>query len=313
MSKRDVLAWLRRIAQLSAMGFVVWAAWRIREQWTGLPTEIHLWQILLAGLCLLIGNFILGATWGQVLRRLTDTHLPHRWLMRVFLASNLGRYMPGKVALPAIRIGALGQRGIGATTVATSIGLELVSWGATAGLIAFSLLSVFSREGFRAALGGEVSSGPWLAPILLLNFLVLVGALLRVDRQALPPFVLRTLGLTDSGPLLSPKVLIGHLLYWCTWWLHGVFLLAPLGAGANAAAAAFVLAPVVGFLALIAPAGAGVREAIVVAMATPVTGLANAVAISLLSRALSLGADLSSWLLAIALSPGQSDDCPPRP
>lgn len=302
MRQRRFFAWMRRITQLTAFGFVCWAAWLIHQQWTGLPTNISVLGIVLAGLSLVAGNFILGFAWCQILSDLSNIRLPQRWLMRVFLASNLGRYMPGKVALPAIRLGALGELGMAPAVVGTSIGLELVSWACTCGVVAFGLLSWAAPQGLAATVGAEIQLPSWMPPALLLMFLATVGLLLRVDQDRLPQRLRKLLGLTESGPLLKPRVLVLHLAYWASWWLHGVLLLRGLGDNIYAVAPAFVLAPVIGFLALIAPAGAGVREALVIALATPVIGLSHAVAVSLLSRTLSLAADVGAWLLAVGMT-----------
>lgn len=302
MSRRRVLLWLRRITQLTALGFVAWAAWLIHQQWAGLPTDISLVEILLAGFSLVAGNFVLGVAWGQIVVNLSQIQLSRRWLMRVFLASNLGRYMPGKVALPAIRVGALGACGVSPAVVGTSIGLELVSWACTCGIAAFALLSVAAPEGLVASIGANVRIASWWPPLLLAGFVLTVGLLLRLNPSRLPKKLSKLLGLKGNAPLLNPRVLLLHGGYWASWWLHGYLLLRGFGDGIYGAIPAFVLAPVIGFLALIAPAGAGVREALVIALATPVIGLSNAVSVSLLSRALSLAADVGSWLLIVGLT-----------
>ena len=106
--------------------------------------------------------------------------------------------------------------------------------------------------------------------------------------------------LAGEGSLVSGPVFLLHGAYWGCWLMHGFFLMRGFGHSAFGAATAFVVAPVLGFLAFVAPAGAGVRDAIVVALVAPVTGVSNAVAISLISRAASLVADVLSWLLSLA-------------
>jgi len=74
-----------------------------------------------------------------------------------------------------------------------------------------------------------------------------------------------------------------------------------LGAPQGAALTAmgfYVLSQVAGFVVLAAPAGLGVREAVLVTGLSPSVGAAGALGAAVVSRALSLAAELAVWIIA---------------
>lgn len=90
-----------------------------------------------------------------------------------------------------------------------------------------------------------------------------------------------------------------HLAYWLTWAAHGYLVTRAVGAdaaGAWSVSGLFIVAPIVGFLALAAPAGAGVREAVLSVGLVPAVGAAPALSALLLSRGATLLADVLVWL-----------------
>jgi hypothetical protein len=304
MHRRWPLFALKLVLRLAAAGFITWTAWHVVRGWTGLPASVPIGAVVQAGAAVLAANFLLAAAWHLLLERVTLRRFAWPTQLRVFMASNLGRYVPGKVALPAVRIAALGPLGVGPALVGSAMFVELLSWITSAGVLAFSALSfgpsafVASAAGLPERLGVLTSAG------LACGFALLTLVLVSVDRRRLPALLLRQSRLPGGGPLLPARVALVHALYWASWWLHGVLLLSGFGASlstASSAGAAFILGPVLGFLALIAPAGVGVKEAVVIALVAPVCGVSNAVAIGVLSRLLQLGADVFGWLLSLLI------------
>jgi glycosyltransferase 2 family protein len=308
MRRNSGLEVLRRGAQLLALGFVVWTLWGLAKKWTGLPAGVSVRDLVLSGLILLAGNLILAWAWIRLLFAVSGQRFQLAWLMRVFLASNLGRYVPGKAALPAVRIGALGSRGVAVRIVSASMVLELISWLATAATAAFALSSWAAGDWLSAVFGDNAGWAQRTAQGLALLAVASAGVLLRLDQQRLPAALRARLGLEGAGPVLRLSVVALHGVYWLTWLAHGLLLLRGFGAGSLGASVAFVIAPVLGFLALLAPAGAGVREAVIVAMVGPMAGASNALAISLTSRLLSALADVLAWLVFAWVAPKAPDD-----
>jgi hypothetical protein len=309
MQRRALLVALKLLAQGAAVVFVAWTAWNVAQGWTGLPAGVPVVSVVISGIALFVSNFVLAAAWQGIVEGMIGRKLGWRSQLRMFMASNMGRYVPGKLALPAIRIAGLGALGIGPAVVGGGMFLELLSWVAASGVVAFGLLSFGPSEVLGLSVGLPAGFGGLLATGLLLGSLTLSAALLLVDRRRLPSALLRIGGVSGSGPLISVSVLLNHLVYWLCWWVHGVLLVQGFGASFTAAAtasAAFILGPVLGFLALVAPAGAGVKEAVVIALVTPVTGVSSGVVIGVLSRVLSLIADVLAWLLSVILCRGWS-------
>jgi hypothetical protein len=304
MQRRRVLSALRVVAQLLAVAFVAWTAWRVSQQWNGLPAGVPVSAIVLAGVASLASNFIQALAWQAEIEFLSQRRLPWPAQLRVFLASNLGRYMPGKVGLLTIRVSASSALGLSPVLVTSATLIEVMSWMTSAGLFAFAILSVVPPALTSGPALLPITVGPALARVLCAGFALLACALVFVDRSRLPGRLLKTAALAPKGPLVTPRMLLIHLLYWGSWCAHGLCLALGFGAaplGAFGASAAFVLGPVVGFLALLAPAGAGVREAVLISLVSPVTGVANSVAIGLVSRVLSLVGDVVAWLLSLLI------------
>lgn len=304
MLRRWPLFALKLVLRLAAAGFIAWTAWRVVRGWTGIPAGVPLGAVVQSGVAVLASNFVLAAAWHLLLERITQRRFAWAAQLRVFMASNLGRYVPGKVALPAVRITALGRLGVSPALVGSAMFLELLSWVTSAGVLAFSALSFGPSALVARAVGLPERLGVFASVGLACGFALLGLVLVSVDRQRLPAAILRLSMLSGGGPLVPARVPLVHALYWASWWLHGVLLLSGFGAGfmaASSAGAAFILGPVLGFLALIAPAGVGVKEAVVIALVAPVCGVSNAVAIGVLSRVLQLGADVFAWLLSLLI------------
>lgn len=301
--RRLLLSALRVAAQLCAVVFVAWTAWRVSQEWNGLPAGVPVSAIALAGVASLASNFIQAIAWQSQIQFLSGRELAWQPQLRVFLASNLGRYMPGKVGLLTIRITAASTLGLAPKLVTSATLIEVMSWMTSSGVVAFAILSVMGLPSGADALL-PVRIGPGLARAACAGFVLIALGLVLIDRARLPRRLLEASGLGPSGPLVSRGMMLTHLGYWLSWSAHGTCLVMAFGASAPSAfgaSAAFVLGPVIGFLALLAPAGAGVREAVVISLIAPVSGVSSSVAIGLVSRVLSLGGDVIAWLLALGI------------
>jgi hypothetical protein len=286
--------WLRPTLTLISLGFVGWAAWDLARGWRGSQVAVSYGPLVLCPIPLLIGIVLQGWCWIRLIDRMSGTRVPRRPALALYFESQLARYMPGKVGLPLVRMAGASRIGVAASAIGSSVLVELCSWLAVGSAVGFGLITLTSdhARGAAALLG---SAGP-----LLLGFSMLgVIALLAVDRRRLPRFLTDRLALEGSGPLVPPAVPILHLGFWITWALHGVLVCLALGAPiglATATAGLFVLAPLLGFIALAAPAGIGVREAVLSIGLAPTLGPASAVAAAALSRGASLIVDLGAFM-----------------
>jgi uncharacterized membrane protein YbhN (UPF0104 family) len=119
-----------------------------------------------------------------------------------------------------------------------------------------------------------------------------------VDRTRLPLKVRTLLGLDGSGRIAPLRLPLLELAYWLTWAVHGYLVTLALGASQAGAVGTMgfnPLANVLGFVALAAPAGVGVREAVLISGYGAVLGTGGALAAAVLSRVVSLVADLGVW------------------
>ena len=100
------------------------------------------------------------------------------------------------------------------------------------------------------------------------------------------PLSARAIGISLGWSFLS------WLCYGIQVWLLAVRAGAPAGRSLPVAIGAFAFAWCAGFLVILAPAGAGVRDVVMVAMLSPVLSVGPATAVVLVSRAVTIAADL---------------------
>jgi hypothetical protein len=186
------------------------------------------------------------------------------------------------------------------STVASSVLVEtlsLMAVGGACGVVA--LVGSFDR-----VFGAAAELGRWG----LLFFAVLAAGtvlVLSLDRRAIPKLVVRWLGVEGAGPLAPLRLPLSHVGYWVTWLVHGYLVTRAVGGThevAMSSAGLYVLAPIVGFLALAVPGGIGVREAFLSIGLTQSVGPAAAITAALVSRTASVMVDVAGWLLAKPLS-----------
>ncbi len=286
---------LRPLFGTLALGFVVYAAWQMQRRWqTGQSIEIQWGPLLLSCVPLCGAAVVLAWGWKRLLEHMSGCHIPTSGAIALNLESQLARYMPGKVGVPAIRMAGAGLLGLSARTVLTSVFVEVTAFVAVGFVVA---LSLFSFSGIADI--GEVSWFGHGTAIAAAGVSVATVGLVTLDRRRLPARVLAMIGLTGSGTLVPVATVVAHAVYWTCWAVHGYFVALAVGgseAAAATGAAFFVAAPILGFLALVAPGGVGVREAILAVGLAPGVGPAAALAAAGLSRAVSLVADVVVWL-----------------
>ncbi len=278
--------------------FVALATWDLASRWKPGGLAISAPLVAAALLPLVVGTFAQGFGWIALLGAMTGRRPRTLPGLVLYLDSQLGRYMPGKVGLPAVRMAGADRVGAPPMTVGVSVFVEMLSWLAVGCTLGFALLYATNAH----AAGVLSLLGRYGLPLLGASIVGLV-ALLVVDRRHLPPGIRARLAVGERGPLV-PAVLPGfHVAYWATWALHGHLVTWAVTGDPGAALASpglFILGTVLGFLAAFAPAGVGVREAVFAAGLAPVIGSAPALAAALLSRALSIVADVLAWGLARA-------------
>jgi hypothetical protein len=288
----------RLVFGLIAVFFAV-AALELGRRLRETPIDVRPAWLLASVLVFGLGNTGLALAFRRVLRQGSGVAQPVIAVLELFYRGTLARYLPGKVGIPAVRMAAAPE--------------FQVSVGFMAGTVVLETLASLATCGAVAAL---ISSGPWASPTLreithrpaalalIAGVFLGVLGLAVIDLRHYPRFLRRLLRSEDrEGPLLPGVWLLGCSFAWlCVGISNGLcaHALSENLDTALLAAAAGVLAPIVGFLAMVAPGGLGVREAFLVAVLTPQIGGTRALAFSLLSRAVALGAELGLWLVARA-------------
>ncbi|TDD71023.1 UPF0104 family protein [Jiangella aurantiaca] len=286
--------WLRRAFLVLALAAAVWAIagrWdEVQDAWSALPL-LTAFTAFMTALAYVLATM---AAWRAVLTDLGSA-VPLGPAARMFLLSQLGKYLPGGVwnLVAAAEIGADLRipRRRSVTVMAVALLVSIVT-----GLLVAAVAVLSGPSDVRSTYGAALLALPLLVVLLLPPVLNrLLGFLLRRLRR--PPL---------EHPLSAAGVARASawaLLAWLLAGLHLLLLVTALGAEATFATAAlatgaYALAWTVGFLVVVVPAGVGVREAVLgLVLADQVSGGAAVLAV-LASRVLMTVADLALGLAA---------------
>lgn len=287
--------WLRAVLLLVVLAFVAYTGWDLAERWQEAPVVApHLGWVLASVIPLVVMSLAQAQGFIAQVHRMVSQRMPWVDAMELFLASMLGRYAPAKVGLPAILLSRAGRVSI--TPAIAGAAMLLV-------LLVYTLLGVGLGVGTLAAarfdgLPQLEALGRGLGPLALGGMAAGLLLLMLVDRRRWPSRWLERVGVEGRGPLVGVAMPLWYAIAFASYWVHGAVVVRAVGGSwsdATEAAGLFVLAPVLGFLALIAPGGLGVREAVVAGGLAGVVGPGPAVVAALLSRIVSVGVDVVTW------------------
>jgi len=281
---------------LVVLAFVGWTAWDLGTRWYASPSVSVHPGYAVAAIVPIVGVSLAQAEgWVSLVQRMVERRLPRVASLELFLASMLGRYAPAKVGMPAILMSRAKQLSLTPSLMASSMLLIVLVYTILGVGIGVGALSwndgpmLPQMDALRGGMGALALTGMAVAVVLLL----------ALPRRVYPAVLLRKLGVKGSGPLVGLGMVGWYVGVWLCWWGHGALLVLAVGGdgvGAVGGAGLFVLAPVLGFLALVAPGGLGVREAVLAGGLSATVGPGAAVVAALLSRIISLGVDVVMWL-----------------
>ncbi len=244
--------------------------------------------------------------WRSILRRLGQRlSLPKS--VRIYLASEFVRYIPGNVWHVLTRILWVEREGVPKSIGFISMMVELVTKIAGAALVfAVTLLFWPHIEAVGQVFGGQSA--------LLIGIVGIVALLALLQPRLLNWCLYRALKLLRKPPITVPmryRDVLAVTLWWCVSWMIGglAFYLLLLGISGTGAAGGigpalltlvlcigiYALGWDIGFLSFITPSGLGFREAAIIlllglAAVTPTVALATVIAF--LSRILTTLAEL---------------------
>src|SRR6266853_2599893 len=256
------------------------------------------WLLALAFCGFILQELSFGLIWQTVLARL-GYRLDLRLCLRVYLASEFVRYIPGNVWHVLTRILWVGRYGVSRPVAFASMTIELITKLA-AGMLVFSMSLLFWQDYGKV---GSLLRGSLLDILGVAGIIALfIGLHPRVLNGVLN-WALRRMKREPIQLTLCYSDILFITLAWCASWIVAgsafYILLLALWPAAPIVAwpiciGIYAIAWDIGFVSFITPSGLGIREAAIVALfalALPLpTGLASIMA--LLSRLVSTLAEV---------------------
>lgn len=258
-------------------------ALRFSVHWGWLVIASVVW---LGSFTLLVGLWATSLRWWQ-------QRLDFATALRMFVLTNLARYIPGAVwqfmGLAAFAI----EERVSPVAITSAVLLQQMVLLATGVLLSLALAPALLSPGAAAL-------PPWGAPAIVLTGLLL---LMWVFPVALPALQRRLEALLHRNlPMPKPPVagfalyLVGTVLGWVgygvSFWLFAHAWLGDAAPGPLLAAAAFVASYVAGIIAVFAPGGIVVRETALVAALRGAIGTDPAFLLAVSARL---------WLIALEI------------
>jgi uncharacterized membrane protein YbhN (UPF0104 family) len=279
-SYKWVVKWAVVIAIFVFLGKMVWANW---NQVKDTPFSLQLLPFILSTVVFVFSYFIQIAAWYLITLKLKIVLSPSETL-KIWLYSQLGKYLPGKIWLFLSRFHFYESKGQSRKVVSVAIYLEVVTMIVAAGFIFLAALilfeemeSVYSGKAFWWLLLPLVSAFTCLHPRLLQK--ILNWVLIQFKREPV------SLSISYSDIL---GILLVCMVSWAVGgvgfylFVDSVFPVAPQYT--LFLAGALAISSILGLIAIFAPSGLGVREGALVYLLSFIMVTPVAVIVSVLTR-----------------------------
>ena len=270
--------------------------YQLKKNWADLTAytfHLNVGLLALAFFGFMLQELSYGLIWKSILARL-GTRLGLRTSLRIYLASEFVRYIPGNVWHVLTRILWVGKYGVSRPVAFASMAIELITKLA-AGVLVFSISILFWQDIGKV---GSLLDGSLLDILGIASIIILfIGLHPRILNGVLNWLLIRMKREPIQLTLRYSDILYITLAWCASWVVAGtafyVLLLALWPAAPIVAwpicIGIYAIAWDIGFVSFITPSGLGIREAAIVALfalALPLpTGLASIIA--LLSRLVS--------------------------
>jgi uncharacterized membrane protein YbhN (UPF0104 family) len=309
MLRHPALKWLLGLVLVGGVGYTLWLSLndpRIFEvEWQFQPLPVA------AGFLLMLLSAAVTAPLWLIIYRGLGGRIGTLDGSRIFLVTNIGKYLPGKVMHAAGRVALLQERGQSASIGVTSVLVELAL-----SLLGAALVSVFSIP----ILLSEQGLAEHLTLISWVSYLALPAGLIGLHPRVMGP-VLRfasdrlpgkgTELCTDLPPYRTILILlVAYVVLWITMSialfatshtvvdsLHWEHLPAVSGIAA--------LSYLFGLAVPIAPAGLGAREGLMTLLLSTMMPAPAAAVTSILYRIVSIAAEMLAAGLSMLLARGK--------
>jgi glycosyltransferase 2 family protein len=297
MHRPGVKKFGKRVLQIGLPAIILALfVYQVKKNWADLSAytfQLNTWLLALAFLGFMLQELSYGLIWRTILIRL-GSRLGLRPSLRIYLASEFVRYIPGNVWHVLTRILWVGKYGVSRPVAFASMAIELITKLA-AGLLVFSVSLLFWQD------IGKVSSLLYGSFLDILGIASIITLFIGLHPRILNGLLNWGLHRMKREPIqltLRYSDILFITLAWCVSWIVAgtafyILLLAlwpaaPIGAW-PICIGIYAIAWDIGFVSFITPSGLGIREAAIVALfalALPLpTGLASIMA--LLSRLVS--------------------------
>lgn len=293
----------KRVVQIGlpiiVLGFFLYYA---VHNWNSLATHSFQWNPWLLALSLLgfiVQEITFGLIWRAILARL-GARLGVRTTLRIYLASEFVRYIPGNVWHVLTRILWVSKYGVSRTTAFASMTIELIT-KLSAGVLIFALSLLFWHD--IGAVGSFLNSGF----IILFGVVIILALAIGLHPRVLNGLLNLALRIVKRQPVsltVRYRDILFVTLLWSGSWLiaGGAFYLMVLALWPTTPIAAlpicvgiYAIAWDIGFVSFITPGGLGFREGaigLLFALALPVLPASLGAVIALLSRFVSTLAEV---------------------
>ena len=283
-----------------ALGLLAWA---VVKEWDAVTDALRslTWQtVVLAGLAATIALGVNGLSWRAVMVSVgLVTSVPSA--LRVFLLSQVGKYVPGSVWPVLAQAEFARDHGVSRARAMTGSIVAMV-----VGVVTAAIVGVV---GIALTVPDAVAKYWWILPVAVALVTTLTPPVLR----RLVALAFRLTKRTEEPAHVSGGALLvsaaWSVLMWLLLGLQAYLLLREIAPGPKSnyviATGAFALAWLVGFLVVIAPAGAGAREAALVVLLGSVATGPQALSLALVSRFLMTAADAIGFGVGVAIGRGR--------
>ena len=288
------------------VGYVLYETWRDPRLWDEVRRRGFQPVPAIGAFLVMLATATATVPLWLILLRGVGGRVSARDAFRIYLVSNLGKYLPGKVGHAAGRVVLLQEKGVPAAVGVTSILVELALSLLGATIVSLMSMPLFLREqGLPEQLGV-------LTP---LAFLALPAGLVGLHPRIMGPVLRLGSRMLPGGASLSSELppyrtivvlLVGYVVLWAAM-SAGLFATARaiypipwenLPAVSGIAAISYLFGLAVPF----APAGLGAREGLMTALLQTMMPLPVAAVASILYRAISISAEALAAVLAAFLA-----------
>lgn len=290
----DRLSKLRPVISWAAIGVVVlFAVLALRSTWSEVADslgDIAVLDLVAASLLVVVGLGGWCWSWTAVLRG-RGVDLGRREAGTVYFAAQLGKYVPGSV-WPALIQAAAGRRhGVARRTMLVAYVTWMMVVAATAGVVGAGAVLAEGLGAWRAFVAVIAAGGAAFSGVVVFDR----GPAARASDTAKVPVFDRLRSVTALGPHAGTRSVLAATVASIAFGLQSWVLARSLGADFGdlpVVVGGSALAYLAGLAALPLPAGAGVREVVIVAAMAGVLDRPSAVAVALMSRAMTMIAEV---------------------